>query len=221
MAVPMTYTSLTESIIANIQRNDEAFRKQVPDFIERAITKIYTEIDNLGIEKVKRENANPYQLTNGNPIIRKPTDWKKTLSLSYVNNDRGLTPLFPCSYEFAITYWPNAVLTGTPLFYTDYNGFDYQEANLQFYITPTPNINANLVHVYIGVPLFNENNQENAITRRYPDVLFYGSMLQAMTYVKDDNRIATFDKMYTSALGRTNVERKDSFVDRTVKREEG
>lgn len=242
----MDYNSLFRDIVINAQRTDTNFLSQVPSFIERATARIYTEIDNLGIEQVVTENDPNYRLRANNQFVLKKADWKKTLSLSYVDPNSGLTiPLLPYSYEAALAYWPNPALTGTPLFYVHYNAYNYTAANMQFYIAPTPSFDANLVHVYIANPLFGNNNTvsnavpatpntpalvrvpaapgvpTNAITLRYPDVIFYGAMLQAMTFLKDDNRIAAFDKMYTSALGRTNVEDRENFVDRTVKREEG
>lgn len=224
--MPMTYQSLTQDIILNAQRTDVEFVGQVPNFIERAITRIYTEADDLGLEIFTEENADNFRLSANRAIVQKRPNWKKTLSLSYIDpisNEAHF--LLPRSYEAALAYAPNPAIAATPLFYSDRSApsNDEQPNNpyLFFYITPTPNITANLNHVWVGVPIFSPEVPTNFLTQRYPSILFYGCMSEAMTYLKDDQRIATFEKLYSAALGRTNTQNQEAYADRTTKREEG
>ena len=218
MPVPvMTYDTLTADIIANAQRTDAAFVNQVPNFIQRAITRIYTEANDLGLEIVQDP---PIQFRAGNSLYRKPPGWKKTLSLSYTDQNNNIISLRPCSYEAAINYWPNSALTDVnypPVFYTHYDQYT------QFFITPTPAFNCNTVHIYVKVPIFSATDGQttNFLTERYPSLLFYGCMSEAMTYLKDDQRLAVFEKQYGIALGRGNVETQENYSDRSTKREEG
>lgn len=212
----MTYQSLVVDIQVNAQRNNVDFVSQISNFIERAITRIYTEANNLGLETIANEIDPNFSLVTGRSTVQKRPNWKKTLSFSYLDPvTNNLIPLLPVSLETAFSYWPNAVNTETPLFYTHYNQYS------QFYITPTPNITTTVRHIYVAIPLFNTQNPTNFLTQRYPAVLFYACMLEAMTYLKDDNRIAIFDKLYGTSLGISNTETQENFSDRTVKREEG
>lgn len=213
----MTYTTLTASIIANAQRTDAAFLAEVPNFIQRAITRIYTEADNLGLEIIQDP---PIAFRPGVTTYPKPDGWQKTLSLSYTDQNGKLVPLRPCSYEAAITYWPDARVNNAdnpPIFYTHYAQYR------QFYITPTPSFASNLTHIYVATPLFSGDDaqQTNFLTQRYPSLLFYGCMSEAMTYLKDDQRLAVFEKQYGTALGRSNTETQENYNDRSTKREEG
>lgn len=223
--MPMTYQSLTQDIILNAQRADADFVGQIPNFIERAITRIYTESDDLGLEIYTQENAGNFRLNSGNPLVQKRPNWKKTLSLSYtdpVTNEVRF--LLPRSYESATLYSPNPNITSTPLFYSDQPTDTPAQPDspyLYFYITPTPNITAVLSHVWVQVPQFSQDTSTNFLTQRYPSLLFYGCMSEAMTYLKDDQRIATFEKLYSAALGRTNTQTQEAYADRTTKREEG
>lgn len=221
----MTYDSLTADISLNAQRNDVQFLGQIPNFIERAVTRIYTEADDLGLEIYNQENAGNFRLNVGNPLVEKRANWKKTLSLSYTDPTSGeIHFLLPRSYESAIIYAPNPAILGTPLFYSDRPTNTPAQPDspyLYFYITPTPNITTNLNHVWVQVPQFSVATPTNFLTQRYPSVLFYGCMSEAMTYLKDDQRIATFEKLYSAALGRTNTQTQEAYADRTTKREEG
>jgi hypothetical protein len=73
--------------------------------------------------------------------------------------------------------------------------------------------------IYLSVPLFNTENSENFLTRRYPRLLFYACMLEAMPFLKDDERLGQFEQLYASSLDDINQNTTERYTDRTSDRD--
>ncbi len=77
----MDYNSLTEQIKQYSKRTDEFFISQIPNFINQAINRIYSEAKNIGFETVVFSNAPEQQIQANNFLFPKPTNWKETVIL--------------------------------------------------------------------------------------------------------------------------------------------
>ena len=204
----MNYTTLTEQIKAYANRADAAFNAQIPNFIEQGINRIYSEAKNIGFEVIITGDV-PENATS----IDKPANWRETISFEiYSENQTFSKFLLPRSYEFCKSYWPNQTLTSEPSFYADYNDYN------SFFISPTADKDYKYRLIYLGVPLFNEENSENFLTRRYSRLLFYACMLEAMPFLKDDERLGQFEQLYSSSLADINQDTTERYVDRTSDR---
>lgn len=219
----MNYTTLFNQIIAYANRGGSIeFAASIPYFIEMGQQKIWKELNTTGFQKAFDGS---FQANNAN--IPKPSDWQKTISLSYGTPKSLFTNnviLFPRSYEFCINYWPNAdtvSIDNPPLFYADkiqpkikpYDGI---------YISPTPAQNNVYRLIYNGRPdLITNDNQTNILTDYYPDLLFYAAFLEALIYLKDDQRMPVYTKLYQESLTSANNLTKDRYIDRSVKRDIG
>ena len=203
----MDYNSLTQQIIQYSKRTDDFFIGQIPNFINQAINRIYSEAKNIGFEKVVTS-----QLTQNQFLLDKPADWKETVSLTI--SPGSLSVLQLRTLEFCQAYWPNPdAERSIPLFYADYNNYN------SFYLAPTPDQAYFFTLIYLALPLFNEENQENFLTLRYPSLLLYASMLETVPFLKGDERVPVFESLYNRALQGINKDAEKLYTDRVAKRD--
>jgi hypothetical protein len=208
----MDYNSLTEQIKQYSKRTDDFFISQIPNFINQAINRIYSEAKNIGFEKVIFSDTPKEQIQTNSVILAKPSDWKETVSFS-INTDDGRKFLKLRTLEFCQSYWPNYNMIGIPEFYADYNNYN------SFYLAPTPDKNYNFTLIYLALPLFNAKNTENFLTLRYPSLLLYASMLETVPFLKGDERVPVFESLYNRALQSINKDAEKLYTDRAAKRD--
>jgi len=111
----MTYDSLVENIQSYLERTDVATIEKIPLFIMLAEQVIASQIKFLGNLTVNTSN-----MIAGTNVIQKPARWHKTVSFNItVNGQRN--PVLLRKYEYIRNYWPDPALTGTPLYFCDYN----------------------------------------------------------------------------------------------------
>ena len=128
-----------------------------------------------------------------------------------VLNDAVL--VLPKSYEFCKQFWPNSSIEGEPRYYADYNKDN-------FFVTPTPAYDYPFELAYYEKPEpLSDTNQSNWFTTNMPDALLYGALLQAMPYLKNDERVDTWKKYYAIAIDSIAQDSADGTVDGTIDRE--
>jgi len=186
MAEATTYATLVADIEEYAERHDEPFLAQIPRFVALCEQRLAMEDKPLGFLRVVGGTL------NGASMV-KPTRWRKTRSFSIlVGSERSYLQLRP--YEYCRTYWPDASQQDQPLYYADY---DYEH----FFLAPTPDATYSFELAYYERPdPLSEENQTNWTTRYAPQLLLYGSLLEAMPFLKNSERIAEFQGMYDRAL---------------------
>jgi len=103
-------------------------------------------------------------------------------------------PIFLRKYEYLREYWPNPTQQDVPFFYCDY---DYTH----WMIAPTPNAAYDYeVLYYERVQPLDATNQSNWFTEYAPQALLYGSLLQAMPFLKNDERIPMWQAQYEQIM---------------------
>lgn len=202
VAATMTYNSLVENIQSYLERSDAATIAKIPTFIMLAEQVIASQIKFLGNLVV-----NTSQLTSGQPIIDKPARWHKTVSVNItVNGQRQ--PVLLRKYEYLRQYWPDPTQTDVPLYYCDY---DYTH----WLVAPTPDAAYNFeVLYYERVQPLDSSNQTNWFTIYAPQALLYGSLLQAMPFLKNDTRVPFFQQQYELIMQTLMAEDKLRVADR-------
>lgn len=186
MAASMTYDSLVTDIITYAERTDSPFSDQVPRFIMLCENRLAAEVRGLGFQQYVTG------LLNSNTIA-KPARWRETISINVtVNSERRF--LQPRSYDYCRAFTPNPATTGVPRYYADY-------AYEHFLIVPTPAADYDFELAYYERPEpLSDINQENWTTQYAPQLLLYGSLLEAQPFLKRPERIAEFQGMYDRAL---------------------
>ena len=201
-AAVMTYDSLVENIQSYLERTDAATLDKIPLFIMLAEQIIASQIKFLG-----NLTVNTSAMTAGQATIDKPARWHKTVSMNVtVNGDRQ--PVLLRKYEYLRSYWPDPTTTGTPLYYCDY---DYTH----WMVAPTPSSAYDFeVLYYERVQPLDSSNQTNWFTIYAPQALLYGSLLQAMPFLKNDERIPMWQQNYELIMQTLMAEDKLRVADR-------
>ena len=194
MAVEMTYASLVTDISSYLERTDTATIEKIPTFIMLAEQVISTEIQFLGNLTVVTSTMNV-----GQPVIVKPARWRKTVSVNLIDNNQR-QPVFLRKYEYLRNYWPNATQTDTPIYYCDY---DYTH----WLVAPTPDLAYNYeILYYERVQPLDVTNQTNWFTQYAPQAMLYGSLLQAMPFLKNDERMPMWQAQYDRVIATLKTE---------------
>ena len=198
MAVSMTYNSLFNDISSYLERTDTATLDKIPTFIMLAEQVLASEIKFLG-----NLTVNQSTMVSGDPVITKPARWRKTVSIN-VTAGGERRPVFLRTYEFLRQYWPDESQEDVPKYYADY---DYTH----WLVAPTPADPYNFeVLYYEEVQPLDAANQTNWFTQYAPQAMLYGSLLQAMPFLKNDERMpmwqAQYDKIVTQ-LKTENIQR--------------
>ena len=122
------------------------------------------------------------------------------------------TPIFPRSYEYISTYWPDDSVTGLPEFYCDLDSSHWK-------IAPTPNATLPLEAVcYMQPQLLDANNQTNCLTNLVPNILLYMSLLEAAPFLKGDERIPTWQAFVDREISTLVPQDLQRILDRAAQR---
>jgi hypothetical protein len=183
----MTYASLTSMVLQYLERQDTAVVNAIPTFISLAEFEIAQEIKTLGQLQVVEAT-----MTAENAILQKPARWRKTVSMSVTVAGKK-QPVYLRKYEYLKSYWPDADQTDVPLYYAD---TDWEH----WYIAPTPDQDyAFEVLYYERISPLSSTNQTNWLTQNAPNAMLFGTLLQAMQFLKNDQR-QIFQQKYTESL---------------------
>lgn len=205
----MTYASLLQDARRYLERgftaeSDPIVYEQLPRLITLAERRIARDLKILGFV---RAVTTPLQA--GLAAYLKPDRWRDTISMTVDGQ-----PIFARSYEYCRNYWPDEAATAAPEFYADY---DYQH----WLLVPTPSTAATLEILYYEQPQFlGDDNQENWLTKYAPDALTYATLLEATPFLKNDERIGTWQAMYDRAAQALGGEDLKRVMDRAAARSE-
>jgi len=189
----MTYDSLTSTVLQYLERKDAAVVAAIPTFISLTEFEIAQEIKTLGQLQVAQSH-----MTAGNPVLQKPARWRKTVSMN-VTTQTGDQPVFLRKYEYLRNYAPSSSMGDVPQYYAD-TDWDH------WYLAPTPDqAYAFEVLYYERIEPLSSTNQTNWLTMNAPNAMLFGTLLQAMPFLKNDQRVI-FQQKYTEALNSLKTE---------------
>jgi hypothetical protein len=183
----LTYDSLTDSVLQYLERSDAAVIDAIPTFITLCEFEIAQQIKTLGQQQVVNSTMNV-----NNAILPKPARWRKTVSFNVTGASGTPTPVYLRKYEYLLNYNTGGT-TGLPLYYADY---DYDH----WLVSPTPNDDYPFqVLFYERLQPLSSTNQTNWLTQNAPNAMLYGTLLQAMPFLKNDQR-TIFQQKYQEAM---------------------
>jgi hypothetical protein len=200
-AAVMTYDNLTSNVLQYLERDDDAVVNQIPTFIMLAEFEIAEMMKSLGQQQVVQST-----MQVNNAVIPKPARWRKTVSMN-ITVDGVLQAVNLRKYEYLRNYAPDSTVTGVPLYYADY---DYDN----WLVAPTPDDSYDFEVLYYErlIPL-SSTTQTNWITQNAPNAMLYGTLLQAMPFLKNDQRVI-FQQKYTESVQALTLEDKLRIADR-------
>lgn len=198
----MTYDSLVENIQSYLNRTDTATIEKIPLFIMLAEQIIASQIKFLG-----NLTVNESTMTASTSVIDKPVRWHKTVSMN-ITVAGVKQPVLLRKYEYLREYWPDDTQEGLPKFYADY---DYTH----WLVAPTPDDDYTFeVLYYERVQPLDSSNQTNWFTIYAPQALLYGALLQAMPFIKNDERVALWQQQYDMIMQTLTAEDRLRVADR-------
>ena len=216
MPTTMTFTTLKQDVERYLERgatlaSDPVVYEQIPRLINLAERRIARELKVQGFINIVTGTMNA-----GQSVYDKPDRWRDTVSVNIGTgaNNNTRKQLFTRDYEYMRRYWPDATQTDVPCFYGDY---DYSH----WLITPTPDQAYPFEVLYYELPpLLDDEVQTNWLTEYAPQLLLYGALLEATPFLKNDDRIQTWQTYYDRAAQMLNGEDLAKILDRnTVRRE--
>ena len=216
MATTMTFTTLQQDVRRYLERggsyaSDPVVFEQIPRLINLAERRIARELKIQGFINVVTGT-----LQSGVAVYDKPDRWRDTVSINIGtgqnNNTRKV--LFARAYEYLLSYWPDRTATDEPIFYSEY---DYDH----WLIAPTPDADYPFEVLYYELPpLLDDAVQTNWLTDYAPQLLLYGTLLEATPFLKNDERIPVWQNMYDRAAAMLNGEDLSKILDRASVRKE-
>lgn len=210
MAQTLTYATLFSDIQQYLERGgvlDTDVYNQIPRFIMYAENRLAVELKGLcGLRVVTSS------FVQGVSTILKPVRWRDTVNFSYVNGSGERVLLLPRSYEFCREFWPDATVQDEPRYYADY---DFNN----WLVTPTPNaVRVFELSYYERVQPLDGTNQTNWFTDNAPQILLQACMLEAMLFLKNDDRIAVwkgeYDRSLQAIVGENKMRQSDDVQQR-------
>jgi len=216
MATTMTFTTLQQDVRRYLERgttyaSDPVVFEQIPRLINLAERRIARELKIQGFINIVSGT-----LQAGVAVYDKPDRWRDTVSINIGtganNNTRKV--LFSRAYEYMLNYWPDRTATAQPIFYSDY---DYSH----WLISPTPDAAYPFEVLYYELPpLLDDAVQTNWLSEYAPQLLLYGTLLEATPFLKNDERIPVWQNMYDRAAAMLNGEDLAKILDRSAVRKE-
>lgn len=217
MPTALTFTSLQEDLRRYLERGeitDPTVYAQLPRLINNAEREIAQDLKILGF--IDPMNS---VLVAGTSVYQKPDRWRQTVSMNFgvVGQDPLLqnkrNQIYPRSYEYLRTYWPDSDVRGQPKFYADYS-------YTHWIVAPTPVIDYPWEVVCWQLPaLLDATNQTNWLTDYAPTTLLYRSLMECSPFLKEDERIPVWKGMYTDSKGTLNIQDLRRIADRNTARE--
>lgn len=216
MATSMTYTTLKDDVRRYLERgltfaSDPIVFEQIPRLITLAEQRIARELKVQGFI-----NNVTLTLTPNTSVYAKPDRWRDTVSINISETPAGSKrlPVFARGYEYLRSFWPDPSETGRPQFYADYNFNNWL-------LAPTPDAAYRVeVNYYELPPLLDDTVQTNWLTEQAPQLLLYAALLEATPFLKNDERISTWQSMYDRAAAMLNGEDLAKILDRAAVRKE-
>lgn len=212
----MTYSSLFTDVQTYLDREtDVALASQIPSFIQLASVRASRELKTLGFKAVY---VNSFVATSA--VVPKPARWRETISFNVGTGEGYNTrvPLYPRSYEFCRSYWPDDTVvssTAVPKYYADYD-FNH------WLIVPTPYTGYPYeVSVFENPVPLSDINQTNFLTENMPDLILYATLIEAEPFVKNYELVQVWKDNYDRALMAQMGEDKERRSDNNLQRMKG
>lgn len=200
----MTYDSLIAIVLQYLERQDAAVVSALPTFITLAEFEIAQEVKTLGQLQLVEASMQANQ-----PNLSKPARWRKTVSMNVTDSLGNKNPMYLRKYEYCINYAQSNSNLTLPAFYAD-TDWDH------WYVSPTPDQGYSFeVLYYERIAPLSSSNQTNWLTMNAPNAMLYGTLLQAMQFLKNDQR-TIFQQKYSEAMAALKAEDTSRIVDRAA-----
>jgi hypothetical protein len=182
------YTSLQATVANYLARSDLA--SSIPDFIRLAEVRLRRD---LRIRQMLKSATTT--TTGGDSTVALPTDFLELRTLFVETN-----PVRSLEYMSPAVFHRNGRVSesGLPVFYTILAS--------EFKFAPTPDTDYTLQILYYAAPAYlTDTNPSNEFMGTCPDLLLYGSLVEAEPYLMNDARVQLWAGMYDRGVAALNA----------------
>jgi hypothetical protein len=194
MAQITNYTTLVNAIVAVTEDDGVEFALYIPTAISLAEDMLIKELDLPELEQKTTGS-----LTGGIRTLPKPTGYRFANYVRITVNN-VMKQLVKKREDWLIDYWPNAVTTGEPKYYSD-------ESLTNFVVAPTPNNTYAYEIKYTAAPTkLSGTNLTNYFVDKCPDLLFNAAMIELARFMKAWSQVQMWEAKYAQLRDSWNVE---------------
>ena len=187
-----TFATLKTAIQDYTDNEESTFVTNLPNFIKAAEDRILEAID---LEYFRKNVTST--MTPSDQFLTVPDDLLAVFSLQ-ITTSGSENFLLQKDVNFLREYTPNASTTGVPRYYAVFS-VDH------FLLAPTPNsaYTVELHYFYRPTSLVDSGSSTTWISDNAPNVLLYGSLLEAYIFMKGEPDIlALYEKRFMDGLSR-------------------
>ena len=189
-----TYTTLVQAIKDYTDNTEATFVSQIDSFIQNTEERILKLAPPL---QVFRKSATA-TVTSGNKYFPKPSDWLSTHSFNVTSSGEKIT-LQNKDVNFIYEYAPDATVTGTPRYYSE---FDIDN----FIFAPTPDAAYAAELHYFYRPASLTSTTSTWLSENAGLTLLYGCLSEAYTFMKGEpDMIQAYDQKFMQAVERLGM----------------
>ena len=195
----MNYKQLSDAIVAYTENTSSDFAAQIPTFVKQAEQRIYNVIQFPSL----RKNVTGLTTTN-NKYLQCPSDFLAVYSMVAIDATGAYEYLLNKDVNFIRQAYPNPTAnTGIPKYYALFGPRSDNEDELTFILGPTPDAiyTIELHYFYYPESITVAADGRTWLGDNFDSVLFYGSLVEAYTYMKGEADMMTFyNQKYMEAL---------------------
>lgn len=202
MAVVLDYNGLVDAIQTYTERSDAPFITNIPLFIMLGQQRLAKDLKIVGTKQTITDN-----LLIGQQQLQKPQNWLNTSTfyVKVVGPNAGVYdtyyPVQHRALEFCRYYWPTPTRVAQPKYFNDDTDYD------NFLIFPTPDVAYPYeLTVFILPDMIDTTISSNFFTQYCPNALIYACLIEAIPYLKDDERTQLWTQYYMDYVNKINQE---------------
>lgn len=186
----MNYTQLSTLIQDYCESTEQSFVANIPTFVQLAEERIYNSVQIPAI----RKNVTG-TMTQSFQYFSLPSDWLSTFSLAVIDPITGeYEYLLNKDVNFIRAAYPPPNSTGKPKYYAIWD-----DASMILGPTPDQSYTAELHYYAYPVSIVNAGN--SWLGDNYENVLLYGSLREAYTYLKgESDMMQYYEQKYQEAV---------------------
>lgn len=207
------WQSKYQAAFAEVRRPDadsglsdyDGLQAVIADWLNRPdIDGIIPELINLAESKIMRDLRHWRQQRRVTTTLNEsfenlPSDFLQPINF-YIDTNQGEKTLeFSSLGEINRRKRFAAGVSGEPVVYTINSG------QIEFMPAPDDDYPLTLIY-YAKTPNLSAEQDSNWLLTYYPDIYLYGSLMQASSYLNNDERVAVWAQLYNEALAKANQE---------------
>jgi|TARA_X000001388_G_scaffold42306_1_gene29767 hypothetical protein len=184
-----TYATLKTAVKDYCETSETTFDTQLTTFIQEAEERILKNVE----LPVFRKNVTG-TATTSNTYLSTPSDFLAPYSLSVISSSVYHYLLFK-HVSFVRDYTPNSSTTGLPKYYALFD-------DTTFILAPTPDSGYTFELHYKYRPASLTAGADSGTTwlsTNAPDALFYGTLVEAATFLKTPEEVGQYEQRFVSA----------------------